>query len=80
MTCVSNSHWALPTVENVGEDRKKVDTMNVKDLYTKYLQEGKPPKEAAKLAQEKTGQSVVTGRPIKNQIPYRRKYVGQYQY
>jgi len=54
-------------------------TQNVKGLYTKYLQEGKTKKESAKLAQEKTGLSVVTGRAINRQLPLRRKYAGQYE-
>jgi len=48
-------------------------------LYRKLLAEGKPPKEAAKIAQEKTGVSLVTGRPINRDLPYKVKYVGQYK-
>lgn len=40
--------------------------MNVQDLYKGFLLQGKTPKDAAKLAQEKTGFSVVTGRPIRS--------------
>lgn len=43
--------------------------MGVKELYIQYLKEGKPPKEAAKLAQEQTGLSAVTGRPMNRQLP-----------
>jgi hypothetical protein len=50
----------------------------VKAVYYRLLKEGKPPKEAAKMAQEETGMSAVTGKPIKNDIPYRVKYTGQY--
>ncbi len=53
--------------------------IDVKALYIKYLKDGKSKKEAAKLAQEKTGYSVVTGRPINQQLPYRREYAGQYK-
>ena len=46
--------------------------------YRKLLLEGKPPKEAAKIAQERTGVSLVTGRPINKDLPYKVKYNGQY--
>ena len=59
--------------------------MDVKKLYQENLAKGMPPKEAAKLAQESTGYSVVTGMPINRQLPgsptrARRKerYVGQF--
>ncbi len=35
------------------------------ELYAKMVAEGMPKKEAAKLAQDKTGRSVVTGQPIR---------------
>jgi hypothetical protein len=40
---------------------------NVKAVYQAFLKEGKAPKDAAKLAQEKTGMSLVTGRPIRTE-------------
>jgi hypothetical protein len=46
--------------------------------YRKLLLEGKPPKEAAKIAQERTGISLVSGQPIRKDIPYKVKYNGQY--
>ena len=48
-------------------------------LYKKLLLEGKSPKESAKIAQERTGISLVTGRPINKDLPYKVKYVGQYK-
>ena len=50
----------------------------VQQEYRKLLLEGKPPKEAAKMAQERTGVSLVTGRPINKDLPYKVKYNGQY--
>jgi hypothetical protein len=47
--------------------------------YRKLLLEGKPPKEAAKIAQERTGISLVSGKPIKSDLPYKVKYAGQYK-
>jgi len=47
--------------------------------YRKLLSEGKPPKEAAKIAQERTGISLVTGRPINKDLEYKVKYSGQYK-
>jgi len=47
--------------------------------YRKLLLEGKPPKEAAKIAQERTGISLVTGKPINKDLPYKVKYSGQYE-
>lgn len=38
--------------------------MNPKVIYQELLKQGLAPKDAAKLAQERTGMSVVTGRPI----------------
>lgn len=53
---------------------------NVADIeYRKLLLAGKPEKEAAKIAQERTGISLVTGQPIKKDIPYKVKYAGQYK-
>lgn len=60
---------------------------SVKAVYQQLLKEGKPPKEAAKEAQARTGFSVVTGAPIRRdlganaqKIAYqgKRKYNGQY--
>lgn len=48
-------------------------------IYKKLLTEGKVSKEAAKIAQEKTGISLVTGKPIRQDLPYKRTYVGQYK-
>jgi len=52
--------------------------MTVQEIYAQLISEGKPPKEAAKIAQEKTGMSVVTGRPINRDLPYKVRYTGQY--
>jgi hypothetical protein len=52
-----------------------------KKLYRELLAEGKAPKDAAKIAQERTGLSVVTGRPIDRSIhfsPTNKIYQGQY--
>ena len=46
--------------------------------YRKLLLEGKSEKEAAKIAQERTGISLVTGKPIRKDIPYKKDYSGQY--
>ncbi len=54
--------------------------ISVQMRYQNLLREGKAPKDAAKIAQAETGYSLVTGRPINGQIPYKEKYVGQYQY
>lgn len=54
------------------------EDMTVQDMYRQLLAQGKPPKDAAKIAQEKTGMSVVTGRPINKDLPYKVKYTGQY--
>jgi len=64
---------------NVGQEYGSMGVPKVKILYGKYLSEGKTPKDAARMAQELTGDSVVTGRPINRQLPYRRKYAGQYK-
>lgn len=58
--------------------------MNVKLLYQEYIRQGMPPKDAAKIAQQKTGMSVVTGKPIKTQDKLEEGlnevgYHGQYQ-
>ncbi len=48
-------------------------------LFKQLLNEGKPANEAAKIAQEKTGISLVTGRMINKKLNMKRKnYVGQY--
>lgn len=50
----------------------------VQTEYRKLLSEGKPPRDAAKVAQERTGLSLVTGQPIRKDLPYKVKYAGQY--
>ena len=42
--------------------------MDVKQLYLDLIKQGKTPKDAAIEAQERTGISVVTGRPINKQL------------
>lgn len=37
----------------------------VRELYIKFMKQGLPPKEAAKMVQKTTGLSAVTGKPIK---------------
>ena len=37
---------------------------NVKEMYNALVAQGKPPKDAAKEVQQRTGLSAVTGRPI----------------
>jgi len=51
----------------------------VNQVYNQLLKEGKTQKEAAKIAQEKTGMSLITGRPINRDLPYKVKYAGQYR-
>jgi len=48
-------------------------------IYKKLILEGKPANEAAKIAQARTGISVVTGRPINRQLPSKVEYNGQYK-
>lgn len=57
--------------------------MDPKQLYQELVKQGKHPVDAAKEAQERTGLSVVTGRPINRQIgkSFSRKsgkVIGQY--
>lgn len=52
--------------------------MTAQEMYNQLVKEGKPKKEAAQIAQEKTGVSLVTGRPIKGDLSYKVKYSGQY--
>jgi len=47
-------------------------------MFKQLLNEGKPANEAAKIAQEKTGISLVTGRMINKRLEKRKDYVGQY--
>jgi hypothetical protein len=42
--------------------------MDVKQIYNQLLREGRSKKDAAKEAQERTGMSAVTGRPINKQL------------
>jgi hypothetical protein len=56
-----------------------METLNVRSLYIKLINEGKDPKDAAREAQERTGFSLVTGRPIKKDLPYKKVYNGQYR-
>lgn len=56
---------------------------NPKELYEKLVKSGMHPKDAAKEAQERTGLSIVTGRPINRQLnsKFSRKtgrVIGQY--
>jgi hypothetical protein len=53
--------------------------MTAQEIYNQLIKEGKPAKEAAQIAQEKTGVSLVTGRPIRHDLPYKVKYAGQYR-
>jgi hypothetical protein len=54
--------------------------LDVKEIYNALLKEGKTPKDAAREAQERTGFSVVTGRPIKHDLnSNKRGYFGQYK-
>lgn len=52
---------------------------NPQVIYQQLVTEGYPKKEAAKIAQQRTGVSLVTGRPINKDLPYKVKYVGQYK-
>lgn len=56
-----------------------METLHPQAVYRQLLAEGKAPKEAAKIAQERTGMSLVTGRPINKDLPYKVKYAGQYK-
>jgi len=53
--------------------------LTVHAIYRQLLGEGKTEKEAAKIAQEKTGISLVSGRPINRDLPYKVSYAGQYK-
>jgi hypothetical protein len=53
--------------------------MTATEIYRQLVKEGKPKKEAAQIAQERTGVSLVTGLPIRKDIPYKKKYCGQYK-
>lgn len=57
--------------------------MSVRDIYLELLQKGYTEKDAAKEAQSRTGDSVVTGAPIKVRGPIhktKRKWTyGEYQ-
>lgn len=54
---------------------------DVQKIYQEYLAKGYDQKSAAKISQAKTGLSLVTGRPPKDQSlsKSRTKYYGQYQ-
>jgi hypothetical protein len=55
--------------------------LDPKALYKEFVAKGMHPKDAAKEAQERTGLSVVTGRPINKQLSFKAKgkvSVGQY--
>lgn len=53
-----------------------------KKIYRELVSGGMHPKDAAKEAQDRTGLSVVTGRPINRQLSFKKKsgqvYMGQY--
>ena len=54
---------------------------NPKAIYQQLLKQGLAPKDAAKQAQERTGMSVVTGRPFDRglrQSPTGKYFNGQY--
>ena len=55
---------------------------NVKELYQEHLSQGMTKKDAAKLAQEKTGRSAVTGGFIKPPNPklVTRGFIGSKKY
>ena len=42
--------------------------VDVKKMYNALVAQGKPPKDAAKEIQQRTGLSVVTGKPINRQL------------
>ena len=46
------------------------DRIPVKQMYHEFLAQGMDPKSAAKMAQEKTGVSVVTGRVITKKVEF----------
>jgi hypothetical protein len=46
--------------------------MDVKQVYNQLLLKGYSKKDAAREAQEKTGMSVVTGKPIRRQLEFNR--------
>ena len=43
-------------------------TPDVKKMYQALVAQGKPPKDAAKEVQQRTGLSAVTGKPINKQL------------
>jgi hypothetical protein len=60
--------------------------MSVKEMYLQFVKEGVPPKEAAKLVQQKTGLNARTGLPLKQNkgsvelynAQKKKGYMGQY--
>ena len=54
--------------------------MGVQEIYQQLVSQGKPPKDAAREAQERTGYSLVTGRPIRRDPNLTKKaLIGQYK-
>jgi hypothetical protein len=56
--------------------------MNVQEVYLENLKKGMTQKDAAKMAQAKTGVSVVSGRPITKKVSFTKGATayGQYRY
>ena len=54
---------------------------NPKAIYEDLVRRGASPKDAAKMAQERTGLSVVSGRPINRKLKFTKEstYNGQYR-
>ena len=57
--------------------------IDVKKMYNDLVSQGKPPKDAAKEVQQRTGLSAVTGKPINKQLydsfsKITGKVIGQY--
>lgn len=51
----------------------------VQEIYEDLVKQGKTKKDAAREAQQRTGVSLVTGRPINKDLPLKVKYAGQYR-
>ncbi len=74
--------YGIPTaanfIPNKGQDEAP---KNVREIYTNLVKQGLHPKDAAKQAQDMTGHSVVTGRPIERRLKFSKRsgrVIGQY--
>jgi hypothetical protein len=56
-----------------------METPGVKQLYEELLKAGRTPRDAAREAQQRTGLSAVTGKPINRRMDYKKEYHGQFR-